>query len=1053
MNDPVGAFEEVRDNFLLYVKTAFGTQFPSLETERDQLLRKPGVFCQQPWIEPLPRYESGKSIYELNSDDLPGFTGEEIQEFRELASCGLVGSYPLYTHQLTMLKKALLGKNLVVTAGTGSGKTESFLLPLFAYLVRESKGWEVPGSLPEHWADWWSAEDWMGSCRSSSNRLKRSYRIPQRGHENRDSAVRALVLYPMNALVEDQLTRLRRALDSEQARGWFKSNRKGNRIYFGRYNGNSPVPGHEQNEHDRPNRDKIEDLVRAMLEAENASEAAAQHAEDTHDDDVRFFFPQLDGGEMRSRWDMQDHPPDILITNYSMLSIMMMRDADEAIFRKTREWLKKEGSVFHLIIDELHLYRGTAGTEVAYLLKLLLLRLGITPNSPKLRILASSASLEPTDPKSLGFLTEFFGTAWTSGQIIPGSLKQIAIPEGVGIPYEPFVHLQEAHKQGNDQQVKNACLEISAALGHAQAGEDPYDGLRKALEADGTGVGARMLHACISEGQVRAVSLPSFGARIFGEGLSEEQANSASAGLLVARGLCDLNQKSSLPSFRFHWFFRNIEGLWACTMPGCECGSDDTEGRTPGKLFGNSRILCSRGEAPHRVLELLYCEQCGTIFFGGSRLTLTDNAGWELLTTEPDVEGIPDRQAARFIDRKNYGDFAIFWPKGKQKLHEDAEGTWSQQSLTGGPSRKCKWTPASLHTGSGQVLLEFQEPEVPNGPWVPGYIFHIPSASTQEEQQAFSALPSACPACGTTYARRLYRKSPVRGFRTGFSKVSQLLSKELFYLLPEGDFRKLVVFSDSREDAAAISNGIERSHYLDLVREAMYDELSNVVFGEGALLNDLRAHGELQSSKGIEFAKTNPAFLEKIKHDLEIASSEVPKELQGVWREMAEKQRGEAIAAVNSIDQRSLTRKVPLRVLFEGADDSAPGQLIQRFKTLGVNPAGCDVLYQEYHYDGSFDHHWTEFFDFSAQEKGFRTNLSPSAKERKENKLRPKVVYEICSVLFSRLYFGFESAGLGYACVDSSVETMQQIATTVGMSVEVFSDVCNGLYPGSRRPV
>ncbi len=53
---------------------------------------------------------------------------------------------------------------------------------------------------------------------------------------------------------------------------------------------------------------------------------------------------------------------------------------------------------------------------------------------------------------------------------------------------------------------------------------------------------------------------------------------------------------------------------------------------------------------------------------------------------------------------------------------------------------------------------------------------------------------------------------PIRGFRTGFSKVSQLLSKELFYQLPDTeDSRKLVVFSDSREDAASISNGIEKS--------------------------------------------------------------------------------------------------------------------------------------------------------------------------------------------------------------------------------------------------
>ena len=70
------------------------------------------------------------------------------------------------------------------------------------------------------------------------------------------------------------------------------------------------------------------------------------------------------------------------------------------------------------------------------------------------------------------------------------------------------------------------------------------------------------------------------------------------------------------------------------------------------------------------------------------------------------------------------------------------------------------------------------------------------------------ALPSVCPKVLVDYSSRM-RPSPVRAFRTGFSRVSQLLGKELFYFLPEGaDYRKLVSFSDSREDAAEISNGI-----------------------------------------------------------------------------------------------------------------------------------------------------------------------------------------------------------------------------------------------------
>ena len=57
------------------------------------------------------------------------------------------------------------------------------------------------------------------------------------------------------------------------------------------------------------------------------------------DSDIRYYFPNIDGGEMWSRWDMQDTPPDILITNYSMLNIMLMRSIESCIFDHTREWL------------------------------------------------------------------------------------------------------------------------------------------------------------------------------------------------------------------------------------------------------------------------------------------------------------------------------------------------------------------------------------------------------------------------------------------------------------------------------------------------------------------------------------------------------------------------------------------------------------------------------------------------------------------------------------------------------------------------------------------
>ena len=208
-----------------------------------------------------------------------------------------------------MLTRVVAGRNAVVTAGTGSGKTEAFLLPLLAYLSKESGSWEAPEEKPEHWGDWWSSAGWKDRCAPRTGKRRnwqRPLRVSQRGHERRPAAVRALILYPMNALVEDQLSRLRRALDGPTARDWYDERRAGNRVYFGRYNSSTPVPGHELKPPSASGTRAVdtqrnERLADSLTAAEEAARLAGAHGGDAVD-----FFPRLDGSEMRSRWDMQE---------------------------------------------------------------------------------------------------------------------------------------------------------------------------------------------------------------------------------------------------------------------------------------------------------------------------------------------------------------------------------------------------------------------------------------------------------------------------------------------------------------------------------------------------------------------------------------------------------------------------------------------------------------------------------------------------------------------------------------------------------------------------
>jgi len=1036
MKDPIGAFDTIRDNFILYIKTAFGTRFPSIEAEREALLREPRVMCQEPWIEPLPVYQkSGKTVSSLTDEDLPGLNEQEITYFKSLVSCGLFKDYELHAHQAEMLKKTLDCNNCIVTAGTGSGKTESFLLPLFAYLSRESSKWEAPGTPDPRVNNWWNDTQWQNSCISENNRIQQTYRIPQRGHEKREAAVRALIIYPMNALVEDQLTRLRKALDSDDARKWFQNDRKGNMIYFGRYNSSTPVPGHEFTKPGNPDKKRIEKLTKSLKGMDSAAKHAEKHSQETGEDDARFYFPRLDGSEMRSRWDMQDSPPDILITNFSMLSIMLMRETDEAIFEKTRQWLAGgEDRVFHLIIDELHLYRGTAGAEVAYLLRLLLLRLGLTPDHPKLRILGSSASLDSDNPKSREFLHDFFGAPANSFEIIEGRTQSIPPVTGhTFLPSEPFITFGKKAPDFPDE----ACRNTAFSLGYKGDVQSGKLALKEQMESDDMCVASRMLNACEYKETTRAVSLDYFASRLFG---NDPNRREAVRGLLAARSICDTaGQESTLPSFRLHWFFRNIEGLWASTKP----PENAEDGRPVGKLYPSSTIV---SDTHSRVLELLYCEHCGTVYLGGNKLYLPDG-DIEILSSDPDIEGIPDRQAARFVERQTYRNFAVFWPCGDSNFNKGAD-KWSQPNLPNlSESNKEKgcWNAASLDSRSGRVRLSHEEdPEY----WVKGYVFQIGSISRKsfvetESKDSFAALPSVCAFCAKDHSRR-QRRSPVRGFRTGFSKVSQIFTKELFYQLPEEN-RKLIAFSDSREDAAQISNGVERNHYSDLLRESFIRELLVAAVGEPQLLDDIEQN-RVYSPFALEYLEEYPEADVAIRKDIELIKAGIPANLHEAYREPVYKALNDAKKRIDIIKKRGQLRVVPVSDLIYPAQDSNAGcgRLIQRLIDTGINPAGNDLDVQKFKWEDNW-HRWTNLFDFN--EKIWNAKLPPDA-ERAKERIRTEIRKGLASLFFSRLYFSLESSGLGIIKLKIEDSELSIYATKAGIQqeqLEIFRQICDSV--------
>jgi len=813
-------FENLRDMYIRYIDSPFDLRYQSLVGERRQLLDLDGRVYRHPLIEPVPAYRtSGQSFSQAAQTLLGGvWQQRDITDVAAFVPQGLFrSSWMLYQHQMDVFQEVVVnGRDVVVTTGTGSGKTECFLLPLIASIVRESANWAAPGSRPAQW-DWWNPSH----ATMQGTRRRWAPRVSQRAHETRPAAVRGLILYPLNALVEDQLARLREALDGAAIRVWLNTNRHGNLIYFGRYTGKTPVSGGLNSSNTSRLRDELRNI-------HQDSQAVAGSAAER-------FFQRVDGAEMWSRWDMQEAPPDILITNYSMLNIMLMRSIESPIFDQTRLWLAtSHDHIFHLIVDELHTYRGTPGTEVAYLLRVLLDRLGLAPDSDQLRIISSSASLE-AGAAGLDYLEQFFGRARNRFHVIGGSGYVVpANPRASGILAAnagAFAHFAQQVNSGGIQDLPQASEELRVAIGAPTTGAASPTAATLAASLQHVEAPDALRLACTTSGQIIPRSPTELAHALF-LGSSQTEAELAVDGLLTALSHARSDAGLAPLPMRVHLMFRNLQGLWICTNPSCSQAPHRTAPCPSGILHYVPTLTCQCGS---RVLELLYCEACGEVLFGGYRRETGNPNEWYLSPDHPNLEAAPDLAA---FDR-DYQRFAIFWPTSGNLAPVSPQ--WTQD----GVSRA--WRAAHLDPADGRVGLGGAQGILP------GYLYYVASLHGPNPPAAGvarEAYPAHCPRCDADWARRTVIRSPIRTQRTGFQKIAQVLSDALLRDLarpPLSTARKLVVFSDSRQDAAKLSAGMRFSHYRDALRQVIMTALFQQSTGPEAF--DAQCHGQALSAE------------------------------------------------------------------------------------------------------------------------------------------------------------------------------------------------------------
>ncbi|MBI2907076.1 MAG: DEAD/DEAH box helicase [Chloroflexi bacterium] len=385
----------------------------------------------------------------------------------------LEGDRPLYQHQEQAIRQVHEGSNVIVATGTGSGKTEAFLYPILVHLYQEF----ITGKL----------------C----------------------PGVRALVLYPMNALANDQRERL------GEISKWLEQQKSPFRFTFGQYIGETPEDENDSRRHAR--------------------------------DHIANRLP----GESVLRSEMRSAPPHILLTNYSMLEYLLLRPTDSPLFDPATWWK-------FLVLDEAHQYRGSRGIEMAMLLRRLKRRLREGSRTGPFRCLATSATLAggKGDTAAVAkFASDLFGEEFRDEDVILGEHESIPEPGPAILSPDAYGVIANA-LSGESEKARRTVAGLTAKLGVvAVSGESLGQALGRLLLNDRR---AGNLRNYVS-GKPRHVDEAA--AQVFDDLPAEEQVPALSELVKVLLQAEDPGSGAPLLSARYHFLLRSLEGAFVSYWP------------------------------------------------------------------------------------------------------------------------------------------------------------------------------------------------------------------------------------------------------------------------------------------------------------------------------------------------------------------------------------------------------------------------------------------------------------------------------------------------------
>ena len=725
---PLDTTRDVRDAYLRYLKTIKPFQDDVLRAEFARAIEAPNMLVKGPLIEISQPYRPEASIKALVVQ------GHLSSLFERLCSDALPYGRDLYAHQVNAIMKAVAGRNLVVSTGTGSGKTETFLIPVLNHLLQE----EENGTLDQ-------------------------------------PGVRALFLYPMNALANDQMKRLRRVLG------------KYPQITFGRYVG----------------------------ETEREKDQAQQVFTQNYPQEAKLGIKN----ELKSRNEMHERPPHILLTNYAMLEYLLLRPAASPLFDGAtgNHWR-------FIVLDEAHVYDGANATEMAMLLRRLQDR--IVGQGHRIQAIATSATLgkgREDFPAVAEFASKLFNQDFfwdendSENQDIVAAerlpIDALGPTWGSSSP-DFYVELREVvDNEKLDEATKIDLLDAilhkyelpDAVIANArkEALKEPHKGIPRFIYA--TLQGDENIRNFLKELKAEPALLTTVSPKVFPNVPFPEIAlvNLVALSVMARANPVDM---PLLPA-RYHVFARALEGAFICLNENAHKNPDGT--LTP-RMFLQRQKHC-----PHcgsRVFELANCTRCGTAYLIGQTLT-----GSEL--DEPDAKFKIDQNHVYLLqDSKLYvaeaaKNTSYYVVSEKVAILDEDEPVGSGDADPDVMNENLDLDPYLLCTECGQIQAFDKGRQC---------LCKAPLQKVNKVNSGKAKTLKRCVSCATRS-----NSGAVFRFLTGQDAPVSVLADALYLNIPPakdetsefpGEGRKLLNFTDSRQNAAFFAPFMERAHGRSLRR-------------------------------------------------------------------------------------------------------------------------------------------------------------------------------------------------------------------------------------------